>query len=74
MASIKQAGSRCSRDAIRHNPAFGIAAKIMWCEFVDSGTRGRGADNLPQHLVVVMPVPQTRPVLLIERKSAPSAI
>jgi integrase len=24
MASIKQAGSRCSRDAIRHNPAFGI--------------------------------------------------
>jgi len=25
-------------------------AKIMRREFLDSGTRGRGADNLPQHL------------------------
>jgi len=49
------------------------AAKIMRREFFNSGARCGCSDDFPQHLGV-MPVPLSRPVLLIDRKSAPSVM
>jgi hypothetical protein len=33
--------------SIRHDPAFGIAPKVMRREFLNSGTRRGGSDHLP---------------------------
>jgi hypothetical protein len=44
------------------------APEIMRREFFDAGTLRGGLDDFPQYLDV-MPVPQTRPVLLMDRKS-----
>src|SRR5882762_8469812 len=36
--------------SIRHDPAFGIATKVMRCKFVYARPRGGLPDNLPKHL------------------------
>ncbi|HZT30252.1 MAG TPA: hypothetical protein VFA33_10240 [Bryobacteraceae bacterium] len=49
------------------------APKIIWGELLDSCTRGALADDLPRTFGVI-PLPQTFPALLIDRKSVPSVM